>query len=263
MPQLLAQLRAFGIVSPSGSGASADNRPVRLLGGEPRGAARGASSAAWVTVVVTGARHKAANGFYTRSATHTLPGLAPRLRRAASISSICYGRPQRLRHQYRGAGLHVLRAVLPGDRPLGRNPLRSTQVVWTLSRRLGISLSRSIPIRSWSPPRAPCRGVSRMASCPTVIVSVDAGSSRRAWRVLGPAERLVHKLDIFTKATQGSAPNARADLRFYRDQNLSPASDPAAQGRPAGTVDRIFTRRPASSPSTVCSHGSMPTSTNC
>ena len=88
VPRLLAQLRAFGIVISKRQlvrlliagqdGFLAENREVLRAG---------LSSAAWVTVDDTGARHKAANGFCT---THTLSGLAPRLRRAASISSTCY-----------------------------------------------------------------------------------------------------------------------------------------------------------------------------
>ena len=67
VPRLLAQLRAFGIVIPKRQlvrlliagqdGFLAENREVLRAG---------LSSAAWVTVDDTGARHKAANGFCTQ-----------------------------------------------------------------------------------------------------------------------------------------------------------------------------------------------------
>ena len=90
VPRLLALVRAFGIVI-------SKRQLVRLLIAgqdgfldEVRDVLRaGLSSAPWITVDDTGARHKAANGFCTRSAMNTSPGSAPRIRRAASTSSNC------------------------------------------------------------------------------------------------------------------------------------------------------------------------------
>jgi len=85
VPRLLAQLLAFGIVISKRQlvrlliagqdGFLAENREVLRAG---------LSSAAWVTV------DEPRMASARRSATHTLSGLAPRLRRAASISSTCY-----------------------------------------------------------------------------------------------------------------------------------------------------------------------------
>ena len=92
VPRLLAQLRAFGIVISKRQlvrlliagqdGFLAENREVLRAG---------LSSAAWVSrsmIPVLATRPRMASA--RRSATHTLSGLAPRLRRAASISSTCY-----------------------------------------------------------------------------------------------------------------------------------------------------------------------------
>ena len=92
VPRLLAQLRAFGNRHlQAAARASADSRPGRLLGGEPRGCCAPGSRAppgSRSTIPVLATRPRMASA--RRSATHTLPGLAPRLRRAASISSTCY-----------------------------------------------------------------------------------------------------------------------------------------------------------------------------
>ena len=90
VPRLVTLLRALGIVI-------SKRQVVRLLIegqdgflGEARDVLRaGLSSAAWITVDDTGARHKAANGSVRRSATRTSPGSAPPPRRAASTSSRC------------------------------------------------------------------------------------------------------------------------------------------------------------------------------
>jgi transposase IS66 family protein len=87
LPRLVAQLRAIGL-------AISTRQVMRLLIDgqqrfldEARDVLRaGLAKAAWITVDDTGARHKAANGTRTaparRSATTTLPGLAPRPARA-------------------------------------------------------------------------------------------------------------------------------------------------------------------------------------
>jgi hypothetical protein len=49
----------------------------------------GLSSAAWITVDDTGARHKAANGFCTQIGNAQFACLEPRNRRAAATSSNC------------------------------------------------------------------------------------------------------------------------------------------------------------------------------
>ena len=91
VPRLLAQLRAFGIVISKRQlvrlliagqdGFLAENREVLRAG---------LSSAAWVTVDDTGARHKAANGFCTQVGNAHFAWFGTTASKTASISSTCY-----------------------------------------------------------------------------------------------------------------------------------------------------------------------------
>jgi hypothetical protein len=99
VPPLLALLRALGVVISKG-------QIVRLLIAGQDGfldKARdvlraGLSSAPWITVDDTGARHKAANGFCTQIGnTHF----------AWFGTTGSKSQPWRLRHQCRSAGLHA------------------------------------------------------------------------------------------------------------------------------------------------------------
>ena len=63
---------------------------------------------------------------------------------------------------------------------------------------------------------------------------------------------------------RGAADRARACLRAIVGRDRLPPGDRRPRRFPHGHGSTASSRaRPASSPSTVCSHGSMPTSTNC
>ena len=205
MPAAVGAVPAFGIVI-------SKRQLVRLLiagqdgflAEEPRGAARRLSSAAWVTVDDTGARHKAANGFCTQigNAHFAWFGTRPRRARLDFLHLLRAGHSD-LRHQYRGARLHAsTRAVLPRCiARLAEHPQRffTSQVAWTAHLdRLGISALEVNPDPVMVATEGALWGSVRHGFLPdTVIVSDDAGQFN-----VGPhglcwvhAERLVHKLD--------------------------------------------------------------------
>ena len=188
VPRLLAQLRAFGIVISKRQlvrlliagqdGFLAENREVLRAG---------LSSAAWVTVDDTGARHKAANGFCTQigNAHFVWFGTTASKSRLNFLHLLRAGHSdyvintEALDYMRQRALSSPVIARLPNIRSAS-SPARSPGPL--ISTASASRLSRSTPIRSWSPPRAPCGAASsRMASCPTPSSSaMTPGSSTSA-----------------------------------------------------------------------------------
>jgi hypothetical protein len=82
----------------------------------------GLSSAGWITVDDTGARHKAGNGFCTQIGNADFALVRHhRLQEPSQLPPVAARRLRRLRRQCRGAGLHApTRPFRASDRPLGR-----------------------------------------------------------------------------------------------------------------------------------------------
>ena len=208
VPRLLAQLRAFGIVISKRQlvrlliagqdGFLAENREVLRAG---------LSSAAWVTVDDTGARHKAANGFCTQVGNAHFAWFGT----TASKSRLNFLHLLRAGHSDYVINTEALdymrqRALSsPVIARLAEHPQRffTSQVAWTAHLdRLGISALEVNPDPVMVATEGALWGsVKSHGFLPdTVIVSDDAGQFN-----VGPhglcwvhAERLVHKLDTFT-----------------------------------------------------------------
>ena len=255
VPRLLAQLRAFGIVISKRQlvrlliagqdGFLAENREVLRAG---------LSSAAWVTVDDTGARHKAANGFCTQIGNAHFVWFGT----TASKSRLNFLHLLRAGHSDYVINTEALdymrqRALSsPVIARLAEHPQRffTSQVAWTAHLdRLGISALEVNPDPVMVATEGALWGsVKSHGFLPdTVIVSDDAGQFN-----LGPhglcwvhAERLVHKLDTFTDEQRKAQRRTRALIwRFYRDlktyrQHPTPQRKAALRAR----FDRIFTRK--------------------
>ena len=254
MPRLLAQLRAFGIVISKRQlvrlliagqdGFLAENREVLRAG---------LSSAAWVTVDDTGARHKAANGFCTQVGNAHFAWFGT----TASKSRLNFLHLLRAGHSDYVINTEALdymrqRALSsPVIARLAEHPQRffTSQVAWTAHLdRLGISALEVNPDPVMVATEGALWGsVKSHGFLPdTVIVSDDAGQFN-----VGPhglcwvhAERLVHKLDTFTDEQRKAQRRTRALIwRFYRDlktyrQHPTPQRKAALRAR----FDRIFVR---------------------
>ena len=255
VPRLLAQLRAFGIVISKRQlvrlliagqdGFLAENREVLRAG---------LSSAAWVTVDDTGARHKAANGFCTQIGNAHFVWFGT----TASKSRLNFLHLLRAGHSDYVINTEALdymrqRALSsPVIARLAEHPQRffTSQVAWTAHLdRLGISALEVNPDPVMVATEGALWGsVKSHGFLPdTVIVSDDAGQFN-----VGPhglcwvhAERLVHKLDTFTDEQRKAQRRTRALIwRFYRDlktyrQHPTPQCKAALRAR----FDRIFTRK--------------------
>ena len=255
VPRLLAQLRAFGIVISKRQlvrlliagqdGFLAENREVLRAG---------LSSAAWVTVDDTGARHKAANGFCTQIGNAHFVWFGT----TASKSRLNFLHLLRAGHSDYVINTEALdymrqRALSsPVIARLAEHPQRffTSQVAWTAHLdRLGISALEVNPDPVMVATEGALWGsVKSHGFLPdTVIVSDDAGQFN-----VGPhglcwvhAERLVHKLDTFTDEQRKAQRRTRALIwRFYRD--LKTYRQHPTQQRKAvlrARFDRIFTRK--------------------
>src|SRR6266566_5788210 len=254
VPRLLALLRGSGIII-------SKRQIVRLLIAgqedfldEARDVLRaGLSSAKWITVDDTGARHKAANGFCTQIgnahfAWFGTTGSKNRLNFLALLRSgyddyvinaeaLAYMRERAL-------AAHVIaRLVEHPDRCF------SDQKTWNAHLdALGITALSVNPDQVmvategalWGSVKA--HGLLR----DTVIVSDDAGQFK-----VGPhglcwvhAERLVHKLDTFTDENRAAQTTVRELIwKFYADLKAYRCA-PTKEGKAAlrARFDRIFTR---------------------
>ena len=176
--------------------------------------APGWRNATWITVDDTGARHKAANGFCTQigNAHFTWFGSTD-IEEPQQLSRVDARRPQRLRDQRRGAGLHAPARTLRARRlpawpniRTGASPIKTT---WNVHlEKLGISA-----LKAWSRRRDPDPVTTATEGAlwgsikahdfmpNTVIVSDDAGQFNVGQHALCwvHAERLIHKLDTFTR----------------------------------------------------------------
>ena len=255
VPRLLGQLRAFGIVISKRQlvrlliagqdGFLAENREVLRAG---------LSSAAWVTVDDTGARHKAANGFCTQigNAHFVWFGTTASKNRLDFLHLLCAGHSN---YVINAEALDYMRQRAlssPVIARLAEHPQRffTSQVAWTAHLdRLGISALEVNPDPVMVATEGALWGsVKSHGFLPdTVIVSDDAGHFN-----VGPhglcwvhAERLVHKLDTFTDEQRKAQRRTRALIwRFYRDlktyrQHPTPQRKAALRAR----FDRIFTRK--------------------
>src|ERR1700692_2439715 len=255
VPRLLALLRGVGIII-------SKRQIVRLLIAgqedfldEARDVLRaGLSSAKWITVDDTGARHKAANGFCTQignahfawfgtTRSKSRGNFLELLRAghgdyAINAEALAYMRQRAL------AGQVIARLTEHPDRFFPDRP------AWTAHLdRLGISALKVTPDPVMIATEGALWGsVKAHAFLPnTVIVSDDAGQFNVGQHGLCwvHAERLVHKLDTFTDA-QREAQRLTRDLiwRFYRD--LKAYRQHPAKSRKAALrarFDRIFTRK--------------------
>jgi hypothetical protein len=254
VPRLVTLLRSLGIFI-------SKRQVVRLLIenqdsflAEARDVLRaGLSSAAWITVDDTGARHKASNGFCTQIGNASFAwfgttGSKSRLNFLALLRSgyddyvvnaeaLAYMRERAL-------AAHVIARLVehPNRRFVGEK-------AWNAHlEMLGISALEVNP----NPVMVATEGalwgsVKAHGLLPdTVIVSDDAGQFK-----VGPhglcwvhAERLVHKLDAFTDENRAAQATIRKLIwKFYADLKAYRCA-PTKQRKPAlrARFDRIFTR---------------------
>ena len=276
VPRLLALVRAFGIVI-------SKRQLVRLLIAgqdgfldEVRDVLRaGLSSAPWITVDDTGARHKAANGFCTQIGNEHFAwfGTTDSKSRLNFLQLLRAGHGDYVVNAEALAYMRQRALSGPVIARLAEHPERvfTSQVAWTAHLdRLGITALEVNPDPVMVATEGALWGsVKAHGFLPdTVIVSDDAGQFS-----VGPhglcwvhAERLVHKLDAFTDEQREAQRRMRALIwRFYRDLKTY-RQHPTRQRKqpPCGHGSTASSRaRPASSPSTACSHGSMLQKPNC
>src|SRR5712692_5743133 len=255
VPRLVEQLRGFGL-------SISKRQVVRLLIagqdrflGEARAVLRaGLSSATWITVDDTGARHKAVNGFCTQIgnahfAWFGTTGSKSRLNflellRAGhedyviNAEALAYMRERHL------AGPVIARLA-------GTAPTRfADRTAWQAHLdRLGLSALRVTPDPvSIATEGALWGSVKAHGFLPaTAIVSDDAGQFDVGQHGLCwvHAERLVHKLDTFTDRHRAAQQRIRALIWwFYRDLKAYQADPAPRRGAELrARFDRIFTRR--------------------
>jgi hypothetical protein len=252
----------------------------------------GLANAAYVTVDDTGARHKAANGFCTQTpafaranAHFTWFGTTGSKSRLNFLSLLRAGHDDYVVNdealaymRQRALAAHVIARL--ADHP---NRCFADQTAWNAHlETLGITAFAVKPDPVTIATEGALWGsVKAHGLLPnTVIVSDDAGQfnslppRRRgsattacagSMPILRQAQDLVHKLDTFTDAQRAAQAATRAaiwqlyaDLKAYRGA-------PSLERKATLTAefDRIFTTKTASSRSTGCWRGSMPTSPNC
>jgi len=254
-PRLLALVRAFGIVI-------SKRQLVRLLIAgqdgfldEVRDVLRaGLSSAPWITVDDTGARHKAANGFCTQIGNEHFAwfGTTDSKSRLNFLELLRAGHGDYVVNAEALAYMRQRALSGPVIARLAEHPERvfTSQVAWTAHLdRLGISALEVNPDPVMVATEGALWGsVKAHGFLPdTVIVSDDAGQFN-----VGPhglcwvhAERLVHKLDTFTDEQREAQRRMRALIwRFYRDLKTY-RQHPTRQRKAAlrARFDRIFTRK--------------------
>jgi hypothetical protein len=255
MPRLLALLRAVGIMI-------SKRQLVRLLDAgqdgfldEARDVLRaGLSSAAWITVDDTGARHKAANGFCTQigNAHFAWFGTTGSKSRRNFLELLRAGH-----HDYviNAEALTYMRQralASPVIALLAEHPDRffPDRAAWTAHlERLAIAALKVTPDPVMVATEGALWGsIKAHGFLPnTVIVSDDAGQFNVGQHALCwiHAERLVHKLDTFTDEQRVAQSRIRAPIwRFYRAlkayrQHPTTPRKAALQAR----FERIFTHQ--------------------
>jgi hypothetical protein len=255
MPRLLALLRAVGIMI-------SKRQLVRLLDAgqdgfldEARDVLRaGLSSAAWITVDDTGARHKAANGFCTQigNAHFAWFGTTGSKSRRNFLELLRAGH-----HDYviNAEALTYMRQralASPVIALLAEHPDRffPDRAAWTAHlERLAIAALKVTPDPVMVATEGALWGsIKAHGFLPnTVIVSDDAGQFNVGQHALCwiHAERLVHKLDTFTDEQRVAQSRIRAPIwQFYRAlkayrQHPTTPRKAALQAR----FERIFTHQ--------------------
>src|ERR1700726_2300881 len=255
MPRLLALLRAFGILI-------SKRQLVRLLiarqdgfHDEARDVLRaGLTSAAWITVDDTGARHKAANGFCTQigNAHFAWFGTTQSKSRSNFLELLRAGHRDYIINAEALAYMRQRALAGPVIARLAEHPdcFFPDRAAWSAHLdRLGISALKVTPDPVTIATEGALWGsVKAHDFLPnTVIVSDDAGQFNVGRHALCwvHAERLVHKLDTFTDEQREVQRKIRALIwRFYRDLKAfrqHPTSRRKATLR--ARFDRIFTRK--------------------
>jgi hypothetical protein len=255
MPRLLVLLRALGIII-------SKRQIVRLLISgqdgfldEARDVLRaGLSSAAWITVDDTGARHKAANGFCTQigNAKFAWFGTSDSKSRSNFLDLLRAGHGDYVINAEALAYMRQRALAGPVIARLAEHPdeVFTDQAAWTAHLdRLGILALKVNPDPVMVATEGALWGsVKAHGFLPnTVIVSDDAGQFNvgRHGLCWVHAERLVHKLDTFTDEQREAQDRTRELIwSFYRDlkayrQNPSRQRKATLRAR----FDRIFTRK--------------------
>jgi Transposase IS66 family len=255
VPRLVALLRAFGIVI-------SKRQVVRLLIdgqddflSEARDVLRaGLSSASWITVDDTGARHQAANGICTQigNAYFAWFGTTGSKSRGNFLELLRAGHDDYVINaeavaymRQRALAEHVIARL--AEHP---DQCFANQAAWTAHlQRLGISALEVNPDPVLIATEGALWGsIKAHGLLPdTVIVSDDAGQFNvgRHGLCWVHAERLVHKLDAFTDENRDAQRRIRALIwRFYRDLKCYRCA-PTKRRKAAlqARFDRIFTRR--------------------
>ena len=253
--RLLMLLRAFGIII-------SKRQIVRLLIvgqdgflDEARDVLRARlSSAKWITVDDTGARHKAANGFCTQigNAQFAWFGTTDSKSRSNFLKLLRAGHDDYVINTEALAYMRQRALSGPVIARLAEHPDRvfTDQAAWTAHLdRLGISALKVNP----DPVTIATEGAlwgsikARGFLPDTVIVSDDAGQFNIGQHGLCwvHAERLIHKLDTFTDEQRSAQARVRGLIwSFYRElkayrQNPSKQRKATLRAR----FDRIFTRK--------------------
>jgi Transposase IS66 family len=255
VPRLVALLDAIGIeVSKRQVVRLLIGRQDRFLGEADAVLRAGLTTAAWVTVDDTGARHKARNGFCTqigndRFAWFGTTGSKSRLNflgllraghgdYAINADALAYMRSRSL------AGPLIRQLAEHADKHF------ADRAAWQAHLdRLGIAALKVMP----DPVQIATEGAlwggikAHGLLTNTVIVSDDAGQFQLGRHALCwvHAERLVHKLDTFTDQHRAAQQRMRHLIwRFYSDLKAY-RRDPTAQRKAAlrARFDRIFRRR--------------------
>jgi hypothetical protein len=214
----------------------------------------GLSSAAWITVDDTGARHKAANGFCTQMGNAHFAWFGT----TASKSRLNF--LELLRAGYDDYVVNDEAAAYMRERALAAHVIArlvqhpdqcfADRAAWTAHlERLGISALKVNPDPVLIATEGALWGsVKAHGFLPnTVIVSDDAGQFNVGQHGLCwvHSERLVHKLDTFTDENRGAQSRVR-DLiwQFYRDLKAYRCA-PTKQRKAAlrARFDRIFKRK--------------------
>jgi Transposase IS66 family len=255
VPRLLALLRALGIVI-------SKRQVVRLLIAgqhgfldEARDVLRaGLSSALWVTVDDTGARHKATNGVCTQigNAHFAWFGTTGSKSRSNFLALLRAGHNDFVINAEALAYMRQRALASPLIARLAEHPDKSfaDQAAFTAHLdQLGIGAFKVTPDPVLISTEGALWGsVKAHGFLPnTVIVSDDAGQFNVGQHGLCwvHAERLVHKLDTFTDAQRLAQDRIRALLwPFYRDLKVY-RQHPSKQRKAAlrARFDRIFTRK--------------------
>jgi hypothetical protein len=255
VPRLVEMLQAFGIFI-------SKRQVVRLLNegqgrflSEANAVLRaGLSSAAWITVDDTGARHQAKNGFCTQigNAHFTWFGTTGSKNRANFLSLLRAGHGDYVINaaalaymRQRNLAAHVITRLAehPDQQFIDQNAF------FAHLKKLGITDLKVSP----DPVEIATEGalwgsIKAHGLLPnTVIVSDDAGQFNVGEHGLCwvHAERLVHKLDAFTDENRKAQRHIRGLIwRFYRDlkaYRLAPSKKRKASL--TARFDRIFTRQ--------------------